>query len=396
MRFIHMSDLHLGKKVNEFSMIEEQEYILTKILNIIDNEKVEGVFISGDIYDKPVPGIEAIKLFDDFITKLAERSLKVFIISGNHDSTERIAFGARLMKNSNIYISPAFDGNMEPVTLEDKYGKINIYLLPFIKPANVKHAYEKRDIFGTTIKENSSDEDREACNIETYNEAYKYVVAHMDINEMERNILLSHQFVTGAKRSDSEDISVGGMDNVDVNVFEPFDYVALGHIHAPQYIGRETVRYCGTPLKYSFSEANHKKCVIIADILDKGNIKIREVPLTPKRDMRKIKGKYLEITAKEFYEGTATDDYIHVTLSDEEDVPEAMGKLRVIYPNIMSMEYDNSRVREAKKVEGVINVESKSPLELLKEFYVIQNNKEMSEEQTAFVEKFVKKIWEDK
>lgn len=377
MRFIHISDLHIGKRVNEFSMIEDQRYILSQILDIIDENNVECVLIAGDIYDKSVPSIEAVRLFDDFLTGIADRGINVCVISGNHDSPERLSFGARLMKNRGVYVSPVFSGETEPVVFNDKFGRINVYMMPFIKPAVVKHVYPE-------------------AGIESYNDAFKYAGSRMEIKENDRNILIAHQFVTGAGRCDSEDISVGGIDNVDSGVFEGFDYVALGHIHGSQCIGKDTVRYCGTPLKYSFSEVNHKKCAVIVDIEEKGNINIKEIPLKPKRNMREIKGSYMEITARDFYEGTDTDDYLHITLTDEEDIPDVIGKLRVIYPNIMTMDYDNNRTRRNHNIEGADSVEAKTPLGLLQEFYQLQNGKPMSEEQSLFADNMINKIWEEK
>lgn len=376
MKFIHLSDLHLGKRVNEFSMMEDQEYILTKIINAIDAEKPEAVLIAGDIYDKSVPSAEAVQLFDDFLYKLSERGPEVFIISGNHDSAERIAFGSRLMDRSGIHMSPVYNGRIMPTTLKDEFGLFNIYMLPFIKPIHVRRFFPEEEIASCT-------------------DAVRAAIDHMEIDPSNRNILVAHQFVTGASRSESEEISIGGVDNVDASVFEPFDYVALGHIHGSQSIGKETVRYCGTPLKYSFSEAKHVKSVTCIEMREKGNIGIRTVPLEPRHDLREIRGSYPELTAKSYYEGTATDDYMHITLTDEEDIPDAIGKLRVIYPNLMRLDYDNKRTRSAGAVGCAEDAELKSPLELFEEFYELQNGKPMSEEQAAFSEKIIRKIWED-
>ena len=229
MKFVHLSDLHLGKRVNEYSMLEDQEYILTKIINIIDDEKPAGVIIAGDVYDKSIPSAEAVQMFDDFLTRLAKRNLQVFVISGNHDSPERMSFGSRLMDQSGIHISQVYSGKIEPFAMKDEHGIINVYMLPFVKPAHVKRF---------------SDE-----SIESYTDAIRVAVAEMNVDQSARNLLITHQFVTGATRSESEDISVGGSDNVDVSVFDGFDYVALGHIHSPQNCTSERVRYCGTPIK---------------------------------------------------------------------------------------------------------------------------------------------------
>lgn len=376
MRFLHLSDLHLGKRVNEFSMLEDQAYILKEILNIIDEQKVEAVLIAGDIYDKVIPSAEAVRLLDDFLTRIAARELPVFLISGNHDSAERVAFGSRLMSSRQIYLSPVFESDVEPITISDRYGEIHIYMLPFVKPSLVKRVYPEEEII-------------------TYQDAVNAAVQHMQIDTDKRNILLAHQFVTSAARCDSEELSVGGLDDVDASIFDGFDYVALGHLHGPQKIGKETVRYSGTPLKYSFSEANQKKAAVIVDVEEKGKINIQQIPLVPKHDMREIRGTYMEVTALDFYKDMKTDDYLYITLTDEEDIPDAIGKLRTIYPNIMKLSYDNLRTRAAVTVRGTAEVEEKSPMELLKEFYELQNNQPMTDEQEEIARGMMEEIWED-
>lgn len=376
MKLIHLSDLHIGKRLNDFSLLEDQEYILKQILSIIDTNKPDAVILAGDIYDKTVPSAEAVSLFDDFLVALAKRNLQVYIISGNHDSPERMAFGGRIMDTSGIHISPVYDKKISRYTLEDEYGSVNISLLPFIKPAHVRRYFPDE-------------------NIESYTDAVKTALSCLETDKNERNILITHQFVTGASVGGSEELSVGGSENVDADVFAEFDYVALGHIHGPQRVGRDTVRYCGTPLKYSFSEAGHQKSVTIAELKEKGNVSIKTVELVPLRDMREIKGSYLEITNKQNYEKTNCRDYMHITLTDEEDIPDAMGKLRVIYPNLMKLDYDNTRTRSSQSAGLAEDVESKSHLELFSEFYQKQNNKEMSHEQLSFVAELIEKIWED-
>ena len=376
MKLIHLSDLHLGKRVNEFSMLEDQEFILTKIINIIDGEKPDAVIIAGDVYDKSVPSAEAVQLFDDFLCRLAKRKLHVFVISGNHDSAERMAFGGRLMEMSGVHMSPVCNGNVEPISLEDEFGRVNFYMLPFVKPANVRRFFENSEI-------------------ESYTDAVRAAVESMNVNTAERNVIITHQFVTGAERSESEEISVGGSDNVDASVFDCFDYTALGHIHGPQNIGSERIRYCGTPLKYSFSEAKHKKSVTVVELREKGNLEVRTVALEPKRDMREIKGTYAEITLKDNYVNTNTDDYIHITLTDEDDIPDAIGKLRVIYPNLMKLDYDNNRTRTCAKLDIIENIELRSPLDLFSEFYENQNNQPMTDGQSEFMKSLIESIWED-
>ena len=375
MKIIHLSDLHLGKRVNEYSMIEDQEYILKKIIGIIDDEQPDGVIIAGDVYDKSVPSAEAVQLFDDFLVSLAKRKLQVFVISGNHDSPERIAFASRIMDASGVHMSPVYNGAIEPIQMSDEFGTVNFYLLPFIKPVHVRRF--------------SDDE------ITTYTDAVKYAVSQMRINTDQRNVLVTHQFVTGAKRSESEEISVGGSDNVDAGIFECFDYVALGHIHAPQNCGSERIRYCGTPLKYSFSEAKDQKSVTVVELGDKGDVSFRTVDLVPKHDLVELKGTYDELTLKSFYEGTSwQEDYTHITLTDEEDIPDAIGKLRTIYHRLMKLDYDNKRTRSNAQINSATDVETKSPLELFSDFYELQNNQKMTDEQDEFMRELIETTWE--
>lgn len=375
MKLMHLSDLHIGKRVNEFSMIEDQKYILAQILTILEQEQADGVILAGDIYDKPVPPVEAVQVFDGFLTRLADRKIPVFAISGNHDSAERISFGAHLMSSRGVYLSRVYDGRVEKISLTDSYGEVCIYLLPFLKPAAVRHVFEETEI----------------C---SYQDAVSLAVSGLEVDPEKRNLLVAHQFVTGASRCESEETIVGGLDQVDASVFEEFDYVALGHLHSPQYVGRETVRYCGTPLKYSFSESEQEKSVTLVELKEKGQIAIRKIPLVPLRDMRKIRGTYLEVTARSFYEGTNVEDYLQVTLTDEQDIPDVMQKLRVIYPNMMRLEYDNQRTRENKTMKSAKAVEKKSELELFEEFFEIQNNQPVSEQQRRFVERLIQEIQE--
>lgn len=375
MKLIHLSDLHIGKRVNEVSMIGEQEYILSQILDIIDAQQPGAVLISGDVYDKSVPSAEAVTLFDDFLVHLAERKQQVFIISGNHDSAERLAFGGRLMESKGIHMAPAYNGSVAPITLVDDHGEIHFWLLPFLKPIHVKRFYPEEGI-------------------ESYTDACRVAVENMRVDVARRNVLLTHQFVTGSATCDSEEIGVGGSDNVDAAVFENFDYVALGHIHGPQNIGSERIRYCGTPLKYSFSEAGHQKSVTVVELEEKGAFRLYTIPLIPRHDLREIRGTYEEVTARSFYENTPVEDYLHITLTDEEDVPEAVSRLRVIYPNLMKLSYDNTRTRSNAVVDGAVDVQSKSPLELFGELYQIQNNQPMSQIQQEFMQNLIETIWE--
>ncbi|WP_418984374.1 exonuclease SbcCD subunit D [Agathobaculum sp.] len=378
MKLIHLSDLHLGKRVNEFSMLEDQQYILEEILRIIDSEKPDGVLIAGDVYDKTVPSAEAVTLLDEFLVQLSKRDTQTFLISGNHDSAERLAFGGRLMEQSGIHIARVYNGVLAPLTLRDEYGLVDLYLLPFLRPVQVRRFFPESEIA-------------------TYTEAMAAVLGAADIDKTHRNVLVTHQFVTGAQTCDSEELSVGGTDNVDVSVFDDFDYVALGHIHGPQKIGRETVRYCGTPLKYSFSEVGHKKSVTVVELAEKGSVVIRTVPLVPKRDMSELRGAYNELMLRENYEGKPfRNDYLRITLTDEEDIPNAVNNLRTVYPYIMRLDYDNRRTRTESHVDGAEQVERKRPLTLLEEFYESQNGQPMSEEQRSFAKQLMERIWEGK
>lgn len=378
MKLIHLSDLHLGKRVNEFSMLEDQAYILKKILHILDDEAPDAVLIAGDVYDKPVPPAEAVQLFDDFLVQLAKRKLPVLTISGNHDSPERLSFANRLIDESGIHLSPVYHGTVEPFTLQDAYGPVHLYMLPFVKPVHVRRFFPDAEI-------------------NSYTDAMAAAIGQMQVDPAVRNVLITHQFVTGAQRSDSEEISVGGTDNIDAAVFSGFDYVALGHIHNPQNMDSGRIRYCGSPLKYSFSEAGRAKSVTVVELGEKGQQPvIREVPLVPLRDMVELKGSYEELTLHSYYENTSyQEDYVHITLTDEEDIPDAVAKLRVIYHNLMKLDYDNARTRHTAEIGGAQDIETRSPLELFADFYEQQNGVPLSEEQTGFMASLIENIWED-
>lgn len=375
MRFMHLSDLHIGKRVHNFSMLEDQKHILKQILDIADEEGITGVIIAGDVYDKPIPSAEAVALFDEFLVQLAKRELDVFVISGNHDSPERIAFGEKLMRHQKVYLSPVYNGKIEPICLNDEFGMVKVFLLPFIKPVHVRHFLEEE--------------------VSDYTEALSCAISHMDIVKDDRNVLVCHQFVTGAGRSESEEISVGGLDNVDATVFEPFDYVALGHIHGPQNIGSERIRYCGTPLKYSFSEADHKKSVTIVEMGKKGDLSIRLRELRPMRDLIKIKGLFEEVTDKSFYKDLDTESYVHITLLDEDDIPNAFGKLTTIYPNLMLMRYENRRTMDGADILSDGDEINMAPDVLFSQFYETMNNQPMTKEQEAYMLDLIERIWGD-
>ncbi|NLJ66176.1 MAG: exonuclease SbcCD subunit D [Clostridiales bacterium] len=367
MKILHIADLHIGKRVNGFNMIEDQEYILDEILKLTDSTKPGAVLMAGDIYDKSQPSTEAVELLDEFLTRLASLGQPVFIISGNHDSPERLSFGSRIMENNGLHIAGVFDGFLQKATLEDDDGKINIFMLPFIKPAMVRPFFNEP--------------------VESYEDAVKMVISASEINTDERNILVAHQFVVSGmaqpQLSDSEAISIGGLDHVDVSIFDDFDYVALGHLHRHQRMGRDCIRYSGSPLKYSFSETRHTKSVTLVEMGKKGEILIDQIPLTPLRDLREVRGPIKELIriGKEDSEGSK--DYIHAIITDEEEIYDALGQLRQVYPNLMALEFENSRTQQVYDSEALAasDVAEKDPLDLFSEFYQIQNNQELTEDE---------------
>ena len=384
MKFIHLSDLHLGKRVNDYSMIEDQTFILERILGIIEDEKPQAVLIAGDVYDKPVPPAEAVRLFDDFLNRLSGTGAEIFIISGNHDSAERLSFGSRIMDRQGIHFAGGYDGSTRCFSLCDEYGTVNFYMLPFIKPVHVRQAFT---------------DDEKAAEIVTFTDALCFAIEKMGINKEERNVLMAHQFCTGAIRSESEDISVGGLDNVDSSVFSVFDYTALGHLHGPQMAGAENVRYCGSPVKYSFSEADQVKSVTMVELGEKKDgacsIHLKTAELVPLREMRVLRGSFSELTDKSYFKHIKTDDYMRIVLTDEEDVIGALGSLRSIYPNIMRLEYDNMRTRASAIVPDSEGNDGRTPLEIFAGLYEAQNGKPMDEEQSGLINSLIEKVWSE-
>ena len=376
MRFLHLSDLHLGKRVCEFSMLDDQQFILEQILALLDTHPVDAVLLAGDLYDKPVPPAEAVRMLDWFLTALARRGLPVFAVAGNHDSADRVAFGSALLAESKVYVSPVFTGAPAPITLTDAYGPVDLYLLPFLKPATVRHIYPDEPV-------------------ESYNDALACVLRHMQPDTARRSVVVAHQFVAGAASCESEEPSVGGIDWVDAALFDAFDYVALGHLHSPQKVGRDTMRYCGTPLKYSFSEAHQQKSVTFVELGPKGDVTVSTEPLTPQHDLRELRGSYMELTDRRSYEGTAVDDYLHITLTDEQDIPDALARLRVIYPNLMRLDYDNCRTQSQQELDAPAQAAQKTPLEHVADFYRLQNNQPLTEEQAAFCQQLIEQLWKE-
>lgn len=370
MKLIHLSDLHLGKRVNGFSMTDDQRYILNEILDIAAAEMPDVVLIAGDVYDRSIPTEEAVELFDDFLVKLSKRHIEVCIISGNHDSEERVAFGGRLMEASGIHFAPVYNGSIAPLSFNDEYGTVRVWAIPFMKPANVRRFYPESEI-------------------SSYTDAMEKVISEMKLDENERNVAVVHQFIVGASTCDSEERSVGGTDAVESRVFVGFDYVALGHLHGAQSIEREGIRYCGSPLKYSFSEAEHIKSVTVLELKAKGDMTLRTVPLTPLHDMRRLSGSFDEINSAE-----KTDDYVEITLFDEDDVPNAFDRLKQRYQGLMILKYDNTRTRSKACFTDAAADEDKSPIELFDELYNIQNGTSLNKEQKEYLQALILDIWE--
>lgn len=376
MRLLHCSDLHLGKRVHECSMTEEQRHILKQIASIAVAQQVDGIVIAGDLYDKLVPSIEAVGLLDEFLTSLWEQHLPVYLISGNHDSPERLSFGTQLLEQNDVYLAGVFTGKAQHLSLQDAYGALELYLLPFIKPAVVRSFYPEESI-------------------ETYEDAVRVVLSHSHIDPQKRNVLVAHQFVTNngrePERSDSETLSVGALDQVDVSLFDGFDYVALGHIHGPQKIGRETVRYCGSPLKYSFSEWRHKKSVTIVELKEKGIVLLEQVPLQPIHDLREIRGTLSSLLQPEVVAQGDPQDYLRVILTDEIPPYDPLGQLRQVYPNLLRLDFERNEAAAMESITAAQDVEEKTIMELFSDFYEMANDRSMNEAERAVMEQ----IWKE-
>lgn len=370
MKILHLADLHLGKRVNEMSMIEDQKYILDQIITLIKEESVGIVLLCGDIYDKSIPTIEAIHLLDEFLDQLSKMAIKVLMISGNHDSIDRLSFGKSLFTRSNLYIASQFENEIEKITVKENGITVNFYMLPFVKSAYISHIFQLQT--------------------DSYEECFRYLIEHTKIDEEETNILLSHQFVTANKKnpelSDSETSSLGGIDNIDFHIFDPFDYVALGHIHKSQAMGREMVRYAGSILKYSFSEIHMDKKATILTIDAKKEISLSFHPLKPLRDMREIECSLEELLKKQCEIGKQ-EDYMHVILTDEEQILDAIGKVRTIYPNVMQISFKNRRYMKQLESAQIKEdqISDQSPAELFEQFYKMQNHIDLDEKRLQLV-----------
>lgn len=375
MKFLHLGDLHLGKNVYEFSMIEDQRYILNQILMLIKEKKIDGVLLTGDIYDRSVPSEEAVKLLDWFLTELASYKVKVFAISGNHDSDERLHFGSELFKVNDIYIIGKYNGEMERVRVEDSHGPLNIWLMPYVKASRVAHFYPEEDT-------------------STYDKAFRTAIRTCNVDTKERNIILVHQFVTSKGidpeilGSETATVSVGNIEKIDADCFDDFDYVAMGHIHGCQAVGRETCRYAGSPLKYSLNsrEINSMKTVPVITMSEKGNVSVELVFLKPRREVRRIKGNLKDLLEN----AVDTDDYIYATLTDEETQFDAMARIQEVYPNTMKLDYDNSSTRAIQDFDDITETEGKSFQDLVSDFYKLINGGEPDAEEWKLIEDVAK------
>ncbi len=370
-KFIHIADLHLGKRMNDISLLEDQQFVLKQIVNIAEGEKADAVLIAGDVYDKTTPTGEAMTAFNDFLTGLSGRGIKVFVIGGNHDSDRRISYFSSLIKGAGIYVSEKFNAKLQSFAAEDEFGELYIHLLPFIKPINVRSFYPDEKI-------------------DSYDNAIEAVLKNSSVDIKSRNILLCHQFITGGEACDSEELSIGGLDNVSSGLFEAFDYVALGHLHKAQKVSRETLRYAGSPLKYSFSEIQHKKSVAVVNIGkkcdNKAEISIELVPLKPLHEVREVKGSLGEIMKTDY-----SEDYVKVTVTDEIVPPDARITVGMVFPNMMSFGVQNSRTDSSDtELQGAEKLEEKPVTELFSDFYRLQNNDvPPTEEHLAFLQKII-------
>ena len=375
MKFAHLADLHIGKRLYEYSLVDNQKDILNKIVELVKTSGVDGVVISGDVYDKSVPPVDAVEIMDDFLSALSSLGIFIIIIGGNHDSVARLSFASKILEKNNVYISPVFNGNIEKIEMSDKFGRINFYLLPYIRPINVRRAYE--DFVG-----------------ETFTESLKFVMDKINPDTSIRNVLVSHQFVTGAQKSDSEEIYVGGSENVAYTLFDGFDYVALGHLHMPQNVGRETVRYAGTPLKYSFSEITHEKSMTIVNVKEKGNIEIEFIPLIPSQDLVELRGSLKELVSNSVVASVERNSFVKITLTDEVLKNDALDVLKQFYPYIVSIGYDNSMTRQNNVVQKRETSKGERPEEIVEDLFLQQNNRQMNDIEKDLIEKLVKKVWE--
>ncbi len=374
LRFFHLSDLHLGKLVHEFSMLEEQAFILQQVLALARQERPDAVLVAGDVYDRGVAPADALKLLDDFLVGLSGLGIRVFLIAGNHDSAERLAFASRLMAGAGVHIAPAYEGVLTRHTMKDEHGGVDIWMLPFLRPNMVRRHFPDREIT-------------------TWTEAVSAALGQAQTDPERRHVLLAHQFVTGGQTSESEEFAVGGADNVDIAAFNGFDYVALGHLHRAQHLGRESLRYCGSPLKYSFSEAAHTKSLTVVELGQKGEVGIRALPLYPRRDLVELKGSYEQMMSKPFYDQLNLDNYYRITLTDSTDQPDALQKLRLVYKNLMRLDYER-HLAQAREALAPAQAEM-TPMMLFSALYLEQNGRELGPEQRDYLARRIEQVWEE-
>lgn len=373
MNLLHIADLHIGKRVNEFSMTEDQAYVLKQIVKMVEDEDCHGILIAGDIYDKSLPSAEAVAMADEFLTGLAKTKKPVFIIAGNHDSPERIAYAKDLLRGQNIYLSGAFSGVLDKVTLEDEYGPLRVYMLPFVKAGQVKRYYPKEEI--------------KSCE-----EALSLIFKNEKIDKSMRNILITHQFVAGGSLCESEEEYVGGLGGISWHIFDDFDYVALGHLHGSQSVGRESLRYSGSLLKYSFSEKNHRKGALKVKLGQKGQIEIEKKEFAFLHDLREIKGNFDELMKEDY-----SEDYMRILLMDERMPIDAIGSLRTRFPNIMQLSMEKGLGLKTEDLSLQKGVEDKGFLELFEDFYRMHSGKDgMEQEERRLLEKLYKEMVEGK
>ncbi len=371
MKFLHLSDLHIGLRMYEHSFIEDQKHMLNAAIDVVENEAVEAVLIAGDIYDKQIPPAEAMAVFDSFISRLADMNIPVLISSGNHDSTERLSFGGSIMSAKGVHISPVYNGNIKPITLTDKYGEFDAYMIPFIKPADVRRFFED-------------------VNIESYTDAMRAVISALPIDATKRNILICHQNVGTSTQCESV---VGGLDMIDANVFEQFDYVALGHIHEAYPVLRDSIRYCGTVLCHEFKFCGSKTGFYVIDMDENGEISKKFIDYFPQHPMLKLRGELAELISPDKIDQRAVNSYLQITLTDEQEAIDSVGKLRAAYPYVLSVEYDNMRTRTEQYIKLGGDTNEKSPFQLFSEFYELQNNAKLNDEQEQIVKQIIEEVW---
>lgn len=374
MKFLHISDLHLGRRLREADLEEDQDFLLKKIFNIAVEKKTDAVLVAGDVYDRSVPTVGAVRLFDEFLTRLSKAHIPVYVISGNHDSAERLGFADRLLDEQGVHLASVFSGEAVCYEARDEFGSVYIWSLPFLKPAFVRHFYPEETI-------------------ESYTDAVAAVLRRANPDFSARNVLIAHQFVTAAgnetQRCESETLSLGTLDNVDASVFDGFDYVALGHVHGAQRVGRDTVRYCGAPFKYSVDEARSEKGVLLVELLEKGRVDVEKIPLSFLRDVRRVKGTLEQILTH----AQPSEDYMYVVLTDDTPLTDAAARVRAVYPNLVKLEFSTRHGQDSApaRAEEMLR---KTPLELFGDFYKQVHGSDMTEEENTLMKQVFEEVRE--